>query len=672
MKGLIALAALLAAPLAAQVTLDANLTLAIDPREPGPIQKAARDLGSDLRKVFGKEVRTAAQPSSSGASIVIAFRYNLPAGVARPTTPETLLIQAKGRSLVLTGSDVRGTIYAIYEFSRSRLGVDPFWYWTDHDPPRRASLKLAANLREQDGPPVFRYRGWFNNDEDLLTGWKPGDAEGSCISLEAWDHVFEALLRTRGNMITPGTFIFPDEPQNRAASERGLIVTQHHIEVVGLNTWRWPDDQPYSIFSRPDLLEKAWRAAVKQYGDRDLLWTLGYRGRHDRPFWSDDKAAPSTDEGRAKAIRAAIDTQIKIVREARRQPYFLMNAWMEAVSFIRGGSLTIPPGVTLVWPDNGHGVIRDEGTIAKGQGVYYHTAMLNGVANQLSEMVPVARIRRELGRAYKAGATEYLLDNTSDVRPVVMSTGALMEMAWNPAAWMKDGADDEYVLRWSREQFGSRAAPLVAAYFKAYWEAPARYGEGESETFGDNAYFRTGREVLLRFFSERNSRPRNFFPEAKYLNEYCARLAVICRQAAPRWDKTLALAEKARPAIPAERLPFFEAYLLTQTRLHLHANRMLLAISDAVAAAGAERVARLRTAVEEAHKAVAALDAADYGKWKGFYASDVFVNTRYTEQLVRACLAKYSGDAAAAPPPAPPDGYRKIKAQQGERRVALE
>ena len=93
-------------------------------------------------------------------------------------------------------------------------------------------------------------------------------------------------LRLRGNMIVPGTFIFPDEPQVKSAGERGPIVTQHHIK-----------------------------------------------------------------EARAGAIRMAIGKQLELVRAERKNPYFLMNAWMEAVPMIRKGVLKLPEGVTLVWPD---------------------------------------------------------------------------------------------------------------------------------------------------------------------------------------------------------------------------------------------------------------------------------------------------------------------------------
>ena len=86
--------------------------------------------------------------------------------------------------------------------------------------------------------------------------------------------------------------------------------------------------------------------------------------------------------------------------------------------------------MTLVWADTGYGDMQDGGKVAAGQGAYFHVAMMNGNANQLSEMVPVAVIQEELGRYIKAGATSYLLVNTSDIRPVAMTTRALMEMAW--------------------------------------------------------------------------------------------------------------------------------------------------------------------------------------------------------------------------------------------------
>ncbi len=104
--------------------------------------------------------------------------------------------------------------------ARSAIVVDP----TEPAALRRAVADLAADMTKvfgaparvmssrahvrgedspgtvnQDGPPRFRYRGWFINDEDLLTGWKPDRASG--FSLEIWDKIFETLPRLKGNMI---------------------------------------------------------------------------------------------------------------------------------------------------------------------------------------------------------------------------------------------------------------------------------------------------------------------------------------------------------------------------------------------------------------------------------------------------------------------------------------
>jgi hypothetical protein len=165
----------------------------------------------------------------------------------KPPPPEGWGIFNRQNEEFSTGVD---TIYAIYQFSQEFLGVDPLYWWTDHEPRHRRRIELAENIRITSEP-RFRYRGWFLNDEDLLTGWHPGTRDGTGISLEVWDHIFEALLWLKGNMVVPGTWIFPYEPQLHAASDRGLIITQHHVNVLGLDTYRWPKTRLSRIHFRP-------------------------------------------------------------------------------------------------------------------------------------------------------------------------------------------------------------------------------------------------------------------------------------------------------------------------------------------------------------------------------------------------------------------------------------
>ncbi len=114
---------------------------------------------------------------------------------------------------------------------------------------------------------------------------------------------------------------------------------------------------------------------------------------------------------------------MKIVRAKYPQAQFVTDLWQEGARLMQEGYLKIPPEVMLVWADTGYGDMQDSGKVAAGQGTYFHVAMMNGQANQLSEMVPLKIIQRRSGRYIKAGATSYLLVNTSDIRPVAMATG---------------------------------------------------------------------------------------------------------------------------------------------------------------------------------------------------------------------------------------------------------
>lgn len=67
------------------------------------------------------------------------------------------------KSLLILGSDKRGTIYGIYELSR-QIGVSP-WYWMADAPiTRHDSIYINEGIYT-DGEPKVKYRGIFINDE---------------------------------------------------------------------------------------------------------------------------------------------------------------------------------------------------------------------------------------------------------------------------------------------------------------------------------------------------------------------------------------------------------------------------------------------------------------------------------------------------------------------------
>src|SRR6185437_4207102 len=131
-------------------------------------------------------------------------------------------------------------------------------------------------------------------------------------------------------------------------------------------------------------------------------------------------------KAQGKLISKAIADQIKIVRAKYPNAVFITDLWMEGAKLMRSGDLVIPPYVITVWADTGYGDMQDNGQVKTGGGAYIHVAMENSHANQLSELTPVDRLFASLGRFQKAGATSFLLVNTSDIRPVTMGTSAVL------------------------------------------------------------------------------------------------------------------------------------------------------------------------------------------------------------------------------------------------------
>jgi hypothetical protein len=689
------------------VVLDSTVTIFQSSDEPESVQKAVNDLARDLELVLGKRPKVVNREEDAGAVTILAGEQGKLPEVLRPgnlSGAESFSISVRianwnehhpTKIVLLTGADMRGTIYAIYEFSQKYLGIDPLYYWTDHEPLKRPSIEIPESLDQNFPSPVFKYRGFFINDEDLLTGWAPGEKKDKTgISLEVWDKIYETILRLKGNMVAPGTWIFPDEPQVKAAAKRGLIVTQHHAIPLGLNVARWPKDVPYNYSANPEILERAWKNAVNSYlPDQEVLWSVGLRGLSDVTYASMDPSVRDNNKALGELISKAIADQMNIVRSVRPDAKFVTNLWQEGARLAQQGDLKIPPEVSTVWADDGYGYLQDHGQVSSGQGVYDHVAMMNGRANQLTEMVPVQRSFSELGRYIKAGATQYFLVNTSDIRPVSMSIRAVMDAVWKGLPTGSDLADGFY-LQWSSEEFGKQAAPKLAALYKEYFAAPAHFGDPPHE-YGDQLYHTEIRRMLLTYMidsslyalpsqSPKWQLPRIVGPGSgpgangavgkEWLRETVAKEIRQCSEAQPRWDAVWNKAVAIEPMIPAMRRPFYRAQVLAMISINRESNRILLLVSKAIQDAENDQMLQAHAEIYEALKAFdeiqKAESAAEYGKWKNWYRGDWLTGVHRTRELVQVFSNFLDDPLTHIAPPIFWDGweaYYHIMHYEGDR-----
>ena len=701
------------------VAIDSSVTVIESQDEPGPVRRATQDLLNDFAKVFGQRPELADHLESSGqAAILISGPKLSDAGVrcTEPIGAESFafsLVHLGGsqvRDVVcLTGADMRGTIYAIYQFSQSVLGVDPMYLWTDKQPEKHTSITLPPDFAKVYPSPVFRYRGFFPNDEDLLTGWIPaGKGEHTGISLQVWDNIFETILRLKGNMIVPGTWIFPDDAQVEAAAKRGLIVNQHHAIPLGVNVARWPKDVPYNFSTHPEILERAWTNAVATYKpDEEILWSAGLRGLSDSSYASLDPSVRNNDPLLGKRINDAIDEQMKIVRARYPKAQFVTDLWQEGARLMQEGFLHIPPEVSLVWADTGYGDMQDDGKVSAGQGMYFHVAMMNGNANQLSEMVPVSVIQEELGRYIKAGATSYFLVNTSDIRPVAMTTRAVMDIAWggiSGAAQVgprepshrpeyNESPDKAFYRGWASEEFGAKSAEAIAQVYQEYFAAPSmrtnfprpgltsagnapppppKYSNVPREN-GDQHYHSEMRRLILDRLSEHqvasipSQSPKWTLPRLMPEFDAQVRKTILdedikqCEEAQPRWDAVWQHALAAKDLVDPDRRDYYHEAVLTMITINRESNRALMLVARALEDDEAGDIEKARNETGEALRSLdqtlESMKAAEYGKWKNWYRGDWLTGVDRTRELVQAYANHLTDPMAKLPAPVSWSGW---------------
>jgi hypothetical protein len=456
------------------------------------VRLAAKDLSTDLEKIRGER-------PAIGEGNVVGINIRLSVDTTLGDWERfTIDIDPADRRIEIVGTCDRALQHGIYYFTEHYLGVDPLYFWSGLEPERQASLVLGATNYDS-GEPDFRFRGWFINDEDLLTEWMDSGGErnirypyyGQVVNPAALARVVEAAARLRFNLIIPASFLDIDNPPDRAlvdeAAKRGLYVSMHHIEPLGVsaftyeNYWAERGEEPlFSYHSEPEKVEEAWRHYAERWSAYpNVIWQVGLRGIGDRPMWMADPGVPQSDADRAGIISDAMATQREIIREVtgREDPLMTTTLWAEGSYFNQRGLLDIPEDVITVFADNNSGwhwqadFYETEREDTRDYGVYYHH-QLWGWGPHLAQAIPPWQTEQVMREAYTHGARDYAIMNVSNVREFLPGLAASAEMLWDMEGF--DGHD--FLDNWCAERFPG-AADLAAEAYATYFDGYAGFGE---------------------------------------------------------------------------------------------------------------------------------------------------------------------------------------------------
>ena len=329
-----------------------------------PIDLALRDLKQDFYKVIGvsPSVVNSLPTKQYDGDVIVVFALAPPGSAPEESfiiasmAPGTGTNNSTAPIITITGADVRGLIFGIYHFSSDFLGVDPFWWFNDDAPIYEPlGVTVSSSYYYDSGAPAFDSRGAFNNDEDL-SGYFASSPLGDAVFNTHWaDRFCETLLRLRVNTFIPSTFAYVDESHYRVAARRGLRLGNHHVMPVGNNVFAWPNGVPYTYRLNPEPFIAAWEALTyyqQRIEGREMVYSLGYRGVNDEPFWNEDTTCV-TDECRGSTITQAIANQsaIALATPYVVKPKFVSYLWMELLDLLQKGVLKLPANVSCIWTD---------------------------------------------------------------------------------------------------------------------------------------------------------------------------------------------------------------------------------------------------------------------------------------------------------------------------------
>lgn len=359
-------------------------------------------------------------------------------------------------ALIIPGSDKRATIYGLFHLSEL-LGVSPFVDFSDVRPAHLTEFNLSEKYNTISKEPSIKYRGFFINDEWPAFGnWSLKRFGGP--NVECYEHVFEMLLRLKGNYMWPAMWsaVFswdgPGLANAERAEEYGIVMSTSHHESCGRageehrhyrrTTKEYGDE--WNFTHNRDGITRFWKDGLKRNKPFDNIYTVGMRGEADSAILGRE----ATLQDNIDLLRDVLTTQYNLMKEeidpdlkkVKRQ--FVLFSEVDKFYFGDGKTpglieTDILDDVTIIMSDDNYGYVRalpDEKlrNHKGGLGLYYHYDF-HGPTHcyEWANENYLPRSWEQLTAAYEYGIREIWIVNVGDMGLLEMPLNYFMDMAYD-------------------------------------------------------------------------------------------------------------------------------------------------------------------------------------------------------------------------------------------------
>jgi hypothetical protein len=481
------------------------------------VKRIARKVAGDFGKICGKTPEITEKTGNAPCLILFATLGKSPLTdrLTREGKFDPSLIRGKrevyqiklidgpfegvSKALLVCGSDKRGTIYGMFALSEF-IGVSPLHFWGDVEPERREKIEITEKIETISKEPSVKYRGLFINDEWPCFGtWTFGHFKG--FTAEMYDHVFELLLRLKGNYLWPAMWTSSfalDGPGNlneELADIYGVIIGASHHEPCLRASEEWDKvrgkdsiyGNDWNYQKNKDGLLRYWEDALKRSGKYEKIITIGMRGERDSSMLG--KEGEFLQEN-INLLKDIIKNQRELIKKHVNQNLDevpqLLALYKEVEEFFYGDERTAGlkdwdglDGVICMFCEDNYGFmrtlpwaqIRDR---KGGFGMYYHFDYHGGpVSYEWMPSTPFERTWEQMCAAYDYGIRDVWIVNVGDLKFNEVPLAYFMELAYDFDKWGTNSPNsiDGYTKIWVEKTFplaGTETREKIARVLHGY------------------------------------------------------------------------------------------------------------------------------------------------------------------------------------------------------------
>ena len=384
------------------------------------------------------------------------------------------------KTLLVLGSDKRGTIYGMFALSEY-IGVSPLHFWGDAEPARNDKIEITENIETVSKEPSVKYRGFFINDEWPCFGnWTSGHFGG--FNAKMYEHVFELLLRLKGNYLWPAMWSSSfalDGPGNLSeelADIYGIVIGASHHEPCLRASEEWGRvkgseseyGNEWNYYTNKKGLLKYWEDGLKRSGKYEKIITIGMRGERDSSMLGRDSSLKDNIDLLKDIIKNQRELIKKHVNSDVEKVPQLLALYKEVEEYFYGNEQTeglkdwneIENVICMLCEDN-FGFMRTLPTKETrdrkgGFGMYYHFDYHGApISYEWVASASFERTWEQMCMAYDYGVKDIWIVNVGDLKFNEVPLSYFMELAYDFDKWGTSNINsiDAYTSMWLDKTF---------------------------------------------------------------------------------------------------------------------------------------------------------------------------------------------------------------------------